>query len=495
MFRNFCKKHKILVKLSQSDYLMKFLIKLNDESSMGELLLGILMKFASIEDNRKILSENGFVEVILDMLKVSESSVAAYEAAAIMSTNIFSLRGMLDANIYATLMSIASNDEFEWSHRNEALIAFLSLVNIRGLKQLLESADEIRDGIVEILLTSKKLFVLMTVISLLFKLSEYHEMKSKIAQTNIAQAIFLLLKSSTRSELKAKLFNLISTFMDQQTFQRLLSTKILIANLNSSSTQLQAAVCNLIISSVEHRQVRELILRDGILKALMSNTSCQLCSIAIDAILSNDVSMKFAVRRHLEAKDKTASGFFASKGQRVNFQLLREVLYNVSSSPIDVVCTVNFESPESKIRLGERQLEADGALVDLLNAIKVDADFTTGDLNIKVNILAQNVFKFFTSNSGMDHQVDVYLNDLKFKFSSSVIPLGCLLHGNSFEAALLFKVLADQLEIDASFHSPVPGKGWNQTCEEMKIADLMFNPGEVYEVSSLMARKYLRQIS
>ena len=90
----------------------------------------------------------------------------------------------------------------------------------------------------------------------------------------------------------------------------------------------------------------------------------------------------------------------------------------------------------------------------------------------------------------------MHLNELKFKFSSSVIKLGSLKYGNSFEAAFLFKVLADQLNIDASFVAvDKNGKSWNEVCNGNNIVDLLFDIGEIYESTSYAAQKYLQNIS
>lgn len=93
-------------------------------------------------------------------------------------------------------------------------------------------------------------------------------------------------------------------------------------------------------------------------------------------------------------------------------------------------------------------------LVDLLNEIRADGSYTAGELADEVKFLAQKVSELLVTT----HQLADYLDESKFKFSSSVIPLGSLTHANSFEAALLFKVLADQLEIAASLHAPLPDK-------------------------------------
>jgi hypothetical protein len=120
-------------------------------------------------------------------------------------------------------------------------------------------------------------------------------------------------------QLLAELFNLISAFMGQEDFRALFSVLLIATHLSCSSSQLRAVVRNLISSSADHPQLRHVMLRDGMLQALSSNMDCKLCSLAFETILSNEVSMKFANRRHLEASDKTASGFYASRGQRVGY--------------------------------------------------------------------------------------------------------------------------------------------------------------------------------
>lgn len=69
-----------------------------------------------------------------------------------------------------------------------------------------------------------------------------------------------------------------------------------------------------------------------------------------------------------------------------------------------------------------------------------------------------------------------------FKLKSSVISIGNVIYGNSFEAALVFKSLVDQLEIVASLHTDDTGKGWNRVNDDTNIVDLKV--GEYNEASS-----------
>lgn len=94
------------------------------------------------------------------------------------------------------------------------------------------------------------------------------------------------------------------------------------------------------------------------------------------------------------------------------------------------------------------------------------------------------------------HNYNLHLQELKFKFASSVIPLGSLIYGNSFEASLLFKALADQFDIPATFVLDSYGcRGWNEVCYgDSNILDLFFDVGEIYEKSSVEGKNYLKKI-
>jgi hypothetical protein len=124
------------------------------------------MEFASIDENKKVLGENGIIKVILGVLRAASLSIAC--KAAITTTNIHGLREMLDENIYSTLMDVALNDDFDWDHRHKALSAFRALTDIQGLAKSLDSAVVIGDGTVRILQSTEKPFVPMTAVSILF---------------------------------------------------------------------------------------------------------------------------------------------------------------------------------------------------------------------------------------------------------------------------------------------------------------------------------------
>lgn len=73
--------------------------------------------------------------------------------------------------------------------------------------------------------------------------------------------------------------------------------------------------------------------------------------------------------------------------------------------------------------------------------------------------------------------------------------MGSLIYGNSFEAALLFKAIADQFDIPSTFVADSFGcKGWNAICDGENIVDLIFSIGEIYNANGIEARKYLQRI-
>lgn len=295
-----------------------------------------------------------------------------------------------------------------------------------------------------------------------------------------------------------KLFNLAASFMDQESFRSAFAdhgaTDLIRIHLQSPSSHLQSAVCNLISSSSDHPKLRELMIKDGVLTLLMEFFDCSLCSDAFEAILNHDLSVKLAVRGSLKACDKIKSGFYATKGNWIEFQRLRDIMISDSSSPLKTVYTINFEGAE--LKMGQRNVLKDKLLIDLVSDVKNQPDFSTAEYHEKIQLLAVTVSKFHqTADECASHQLQLHLTELKFQFASSVIPIGSLVLGSSFEAALMFKALADQLEIDASLHVDGAGKGWNRVCDETNIVDLMFDVGELYAASSFEARKYLQKIA
>lgn len=473
---------------------------MDKSSSSREVFLSVLIEFAKIEDNKRILSENGIVKEILAMLNINEAP-ESIEAIALMSTNLFCLKEILSGNVYKLLIKVAMDNEKHWSNRTLALTTFLKLISFQGFKALLEIANEIGDEFSEVFKTSSNLGFSMTAISVLVKLSEYHEIKVKLASSSLARGVFALLGTTlTSTQLTIRLFSLASSFIDQESFQQAFIENKMIELIDysfaSESNQLRSAVCNFINAVANYPKLREVLISDGILKLLMNNFDCKLCSDAFETILQHDLSLKFAVKGQLEAKEKIYSGFYATKGRWINFQRLHELMKSDSSSPVNPVYTINFEkSPSTELKLEQRRIFHDKNLIKLIDDIKKHPNFLSYEPHEKVKIISIKISKFLQLNDDcVFHQLQLQLSELKFKLASSVIPLGNLICGNSFEAALLFKAVADQLEIDASLHADDTGKGWNRVSNDTNVVDLFFDVGEMYEASSSEARKYFQRI-
>ena len=144
-----------------------------------------------------------------------------------------------------------------------------------------------------------------------------------------------------------------------------------------------------------------------------------------------------------------------------------------------------------------RTILADKSLRNLKDSIANNEKFHSSELHEKIKILAQKVAKFFqTTDECVSHNFSLHLRELKFKFASSVLSLGSVIYGNSFEAALLFKALADQFDIAVTFVVASCGcRAWNETCNGANIVDLIFDVGEIYARDGEVARKYLQKIT
>ena len=472
-----------------------------DKSSFNrELFLSVLTEFAKLDDNRRILCENGIIKEIIEMFQANGSSEAC-EAISILSTNIFCLNNILKENVFMLLMNVAKDDEKEWSLRTQALETFLKLINIQGLKTLIEISNELGDEFSKFLTFSKVSFVL-TSISILVKLSSYYDIKSRLGMTKLKDTVFTALAAFPMStSITIQLFNLAAILMDQESFQKGFldydATILINSFLKSPSTLVRSAVCNFISAASNYASLCEAMILNGVLKNLMDNFDCSICSDAFEAILDHDLSVKFAVRGCLKSEEKIKSGFYATKGKWIDFQNLRELLSIENVSPRSPVYTINYTAlTESEIKLGDRTIRRDENLTELLNEIKKHEKFSSLELHERIKFVAIKVSQFLQTNDYcIFHQLNIHLTELKFKLGSSVIPLGSLIHGNSFEAALFFKALADQLNIDASLNTDESGKGWNRVCDGTNVVDLVFEVGEMYEATSYNAQKYFQKIS
>lgn len=499
---NLCKNDDVLLKLSKSGILFSFVTSFLDKSIPNRnFLLGVLMEFAKIDDNLKILRENGIVKEVVEMLELS-GSLEACSAIITLATNIFCLKEILSQNVYILLVNEAFDVEKEWRHRVIALTAFHKLINIQGFNNLMEVSGRIEVELSKVLSTSTNVNFVLVAVSVLMRLAEYHEIKLMLATQSLVAAVFTAIGGSTRStQLMVRLFNLASNFIDQESFQQAFidseAEELVTYNIKSTSSHLRTAVCTFVSACALYPTLSEILIQSGILKLLMESFHCTSCSDAFEMLMNHDLSIKFSIRGRLEASDKIQSGFYATKGGWVDFQRLRGIIMNDGTSPINAVYTVNYSSSSKpNVKLGNREIFRDKSLIQLIDEIKQNPNFSGVELHDKIKFLAQQVAKFFqTTDECTSHQLQLHIVELKFKFSSSVIPVGSLICGNSFEAALLFKALADQLEIDASLHTDDDtGKAWNKVCDETNVVDLICDVGEMYEASGWEARKYFQKI-
>lgn len=309
------------------------------------------------------------------------------------------------------------------------------------------------------------------------------------------------------------LFNLSSLFMSEYKFQQVFTRskidELVKYHLQSPAIVLQASVCSFITSCANYKLLCENFIENGILEMLLEDTNnsrCSMCSAGIKSILDHDLSVKFAICGRLEVRDKIKSEFYATKRNWVGFMDLRAIMRNDLINPFYPVYSINFTKKDDHKRKTKDHLEQkfifrkmsyDHELMNLIEAFCNDDDFAAKDYVEKIKIVAQRVSKHLqTQEDCISHQLEVNLNELKFKYQSSVLPIGSLVYGNSFEAALLFKSLADQLNIESSLVTDKStGKAWNEVCNQVNIVDLFCNSGDLYEKSGIQARMYLKNIA
>lgn len=310
-----------------------------------------------------------------------------------------------------------------------------------------------------------------------------------------------------------ELFNLGSLFISELSFQQVfVNSKIdelIKYHLYSPAVVLQTSVCSFLTSCANYKSLCEKFIENGILQLLLDDidtSRCSMCSAGIKNILDHDLSVKFAICGRLEVRDKIGTGFYATKRDWVGFMQLRGMMQSDLIEPFYPVYAINFtkkdefkrkskEHMEQKVLF--RNLRYDQELINLIESFCNDEDFGLKDYVEKIKSVAQKVSKHLqTQEDCISHQLEVNLNELKYKFQTSVLPIGSLVYGKSFEAALLFKALADQLNIESTLVTDKStGKAWNEVCHQVNIVDLFCNSGDLYERSGVQARIYLKNIA
>jgi hypothetical protein len=492
ILKNLCNDVRVGVKVSR--FLPKYLQFFMGESAVKEELLQLLTALATFEDNTRIMQENGFIKEVIKMVKDS-SSRAACESLAVLSKNIICLEEIFGSeNIFAILLQ-SLND----SNGIALLSTFHSLINLQGLAHLLEISSTLAHTCAKILRNPSPPLLQLKVIGILEKLATYSQLKSSITQSSelSKEVFFCLLNSSHSTKLIARLFHLIANYIDQQSFRSTFiefnASMIILIYLPSQVSQVRSSVCTLINLASNYAELAANLIDNGVLSALIRcDFECSICCDGFESLLSTDMSLKFSIRRRLEASDKIATGFYATKCSKLDWSVLREVMRTDLQSPLHVIYTVNFG--DECVAVECRKIQRGANLVALKRSLCND-EFVSAEKEQKVKMLAVKIAHFLQTDdvSCTKHHFATHLCELKFKFASSVIPIGSLIYGGSFEAALLFKALSDQLNLQVSFVTDADGKSWNQVGDG--IVDLFFDIGAVYEASSRAGRIYLQNIS
>ncbi|CAO1408986.1 unnamed protein product [Diamesa hyperborea] len=514
---------EISLKIIEKSYFKRLLnLFFDKENAIRECVLEVITTLAAkFSDIRRQIQENGIVSEIIELfnevVQTSSGSEAICQAIVVMSQDYKILDEILTCNIYSLLMRVVKNESKSLDCRIIALQAFCYLICRRGINYLLENSIEYSDYLADVLNSPYGEFPLgfmIAVNKILEKISDIVELKGKYATIKFAESIFKALENSSRSTiLMIELFNLSSLFISEFNFQQVfVKSKIdelIKYHLYSPAVVLQTSVCSFIRSCANHKSLCEKFIEDGILQLLlddMNSSRCSMCSAGKRNILDHDLSVKLAICGKLEVRDKIESGFYATKRGWLGFMNLREIMRKDLVNPLYPIYSINFTKKAEEKRKSKEYLEQkvmnrkllyDQELMNLIEGFCNDEDFAVKDYVEKIKAVAQKVSKHLqTQDDCISHQLEVNLNELKFKFQSSVLPIGSLVYGKSFEAALLFKSLADQLNIEATLVTDkITGKAWNEVCHQVNIVDLFSNPGDLYERSSVQARIYLNNIS
>ncbi|KAL7021129.1 hypothetical protein ACKWTF_011769 [Chironomus riparius] len=427
LYKNICRSdEKLLEKLSR--HLTKFLQKFMDiKNENREETLSILIEFAELDDNRKIMCQNEIFKDIFTLIR-ENCSIEACNFVSVMSTNILCFEEIFSQNIYVILLDAAMSKRKSWENISKALLTFQKLVNLQGLRYLDEISENISWNVAAIIADSPPTFIILTLITILEKLACYSEVKMKICETNsLSNAVYSTLISSRRStKLMIRLFNLIANYIDQKTFRISFNEfemcEIIQYYLNSHVSQMKVSVCNLISMSSNYQELVTQIIDSGILKILHDNFDCSICSDGFEAMLNSDMSLKFSVRRKLDMNDRIRSGFYASKNPRIDFMKLRQIMSTEFESPLCPVYTINLSDAVEFPNIG-RKIQKDRNLIELKNAL-YDEDFKISSDLEKVKFIAKLVSSFLKSDDDcINHHLSMHLKTLKFKFSSSILPI------------------------------------------------------------------------
>ncbi|XP_039301345.1 armadillo repeat-containing protein 3 isoform X4 [Nilaparvata lugens] len=139
--------------------------------------------------------------------------------------------------------------------------------------------------------------------------------------------------------------------------------------------------------------------------------------------------------------------------------------------------TANIEEPTTGIGRN---------VFDIQNQLKILAHFVCNQLSGADNNVPCT-----------KHYFDLHISDLKTEVKSRMLPLGVLRLGLSFERALLFKTLADQMGFPCALQRGNHGHGWVEVAltsfdkAPTHVVDLMHSPGELMRLNTPHAHEYM----
>lgn len=283
-----------------------------------------------------------------------------------------------------------------------------------------------------------------------------------------------------------------------------------------------------------------------------SSDDCPNWSVAIDIILANNPTVKFALRGHLDFADRTNDRFYASRTfWHTDYKRLLDIFNSTDCSPFHTILLCNLQPLQSEITAPGRW-KSDPQLHERLRILREAIEIerlqfplcTFDDLRCCVGLISDvvcsrmcddnsleeaidseetqplsiestptDVRSVDSSTSSADqiacsqieqvsNAVDAHLSRLKHsRFHDNCIPLGAVRVGGYFERALLFKVLADRVGLPCTLHrSPHCARiAWNVVAQPTSdghpvgshIVNLMLPPlGCLLAIDTPMAQEY-----
>lgn len=516
--------------------------------------INIFEELSSVHSIIQLLYDFSVEESILYFLRCQDKNVLNKACKAIMNMTVhkYCCEDMLTPVVIISLVNILNRTEDVLDPTNEVALETVYSFFVRTTRAI----DMLyQNNIISILINYlKKLSSIsesscLKVIEMLYRYAMITEYQDNVLSETFFEKLFDFLKGEA-DDLAELSGEILAHFVGNKTFNLVFLSisgpKAILNKLKNTSKRDIIKFCLLIIhNSMFFKELCEEFLLNGLISVLKGLSPIILAEAPIiDTIITLaynvHLPLKFNEKGKLDLTNKLCNKFYIIREKTNSFFPFLEVIDAQRLCPLSTIYLVdysyevvkkseitnpllhpsgdvssrrltNLKEIEESILFGTDvcQIPNDPYLPHYINHVKTYCQ-ERYSLREKITFLARYIDEILCgpvedgSEPEKIHIFETHLQSLKYKLSTSVIPVGYLRLGFHCERALLFKAIADKVEIPCTIERKnkiywnevgLLEQGEHGCVLTFYVVDLMTDIGSLLLVGSRIANKYLKYIS